>query len=73
MVIMKTRKTYFDSKILDRIHPLKKNIGGPPTSKDSKNSHLYISKIYRSFRQCDASLCIHGEYRKVYHNARKFI
>jgi hypothetical protein len=50
MVIIKTRKAYFGCKILDRIYPPKKNIGGPPTSKGFKNSHLYINKIYEGCR-----------------------
>jgi hypothetical protein len=73
MVIMKTHKACFDYKILGRVHPPKKNTEGPPASKGSKNSHLYISKTYGGCRQCNAPLCIHGECWKVYHNARKYI
>jgi hypothetical protein len=73
IIIMKTRKAYFDYKILGKIHPPKKNAGGPPTSKDFKNSYLYINKTYGGCRQYNAPLCIHGECWKVYHNARKYI
>jgi hypothetical protein len=50
MVIMQKRKAYFGCKILDRIHPFKKDSERYSTLKDRTNSHLYINKIYGGCR-----------------------